>query len=129
MDVFRGDVLGIIYISFWGFWHLKVQIILCFIDIIQPQAITMVILPPELRYFCYYVYDVNLTLEFNRTSCILQFILEYTGSVEWTQNSWYSEDHCHVENETSPSATVICPTTGYHTFGILDQSLTKMVSV
>jgi hypothetical protein len=75
MDVFRGDVLGIIYISFWGFWHLKVQIILCFIDIIQPQAITMVILPPELRYFCYYVYDVNLTLESSFTEPLVYFSL------------------------------------------------------
>jgi hypothetical protein len=60
--------------------------------------------------------------------CSFQFILEYTGSAEWSPNSWYSEEHCHVENQTSPSATVICSTSGYHPFGILDQTLTKLVT-
>ncbi|CAB3987545.1 Hypothetical predicted protein, partial [Paramuricea clavata] len=57
-----------------------------------------------------------------------KFILEYTGSAEWSSNSWYSEEHCHVEDRTSPSATVICSTSGYHPFGILDQTLTKLVT-
>ena len=55
-----------------------------------------------------------------------KFILEYTGGAEWSHNSWYSDEHCHVENKTSPSAAVICSTSGYHPFGILDQSLTKL---
>lgn len=58
-----------------------------------------------------------------------KFILEFTESDEWRSNRWFSEEHCQVENQASPTTAVICSTSGYHPFGILDHSATKLVTV
>lgn len=52
-----------------------------------------------------------------------KFILEYIGSADWDMN-WYYEEHCQVENKTLPKSIVQCFTSGYHSFGVLDQSVT-----
>ena len=59
--------------------------------------------------------------------CLFQFILEFTGSDEWQSRSWFSEKHCQVENKGSPITAVVCSTSGYHPFAILDHAANKLV--
>ena len=59
--------------------------------------------------------------------CLFQFILEFTRSEEWQSSSWFSEKHCQVENKGSPITAVVCTTSGYHPFAILDHAANKLV--
>lgn len=57
----------------------------------------------------------------------LQFILEYTGSIEWFSRRWFVEEHCHIDNKTSPLTLATCSVSGYHLFGIIDQAFNTVV--